>query len=48
MEKDRLFVELSKNIYGLNEMNERFQQLEGDVKEMKEAFLRLVNHMTQE
>ena len=33
---------------GLNEMIERFDRLEGDVKEMKDAFLRLVNHMTKE
>ncbi len=33
---------------GLNEMNGRFKQLEGDVREMKDAFLKLVEHMTEE
>jgi|GEM_PF-590495 len=33
---------------GLNEMNGRFERLEGDVREMKDAFLKLVNHMTEE
>jgi len=33
---------------GLNEMNGRFGRLEGDVREMKDAFLKLVNHMTEE
>ena len=32
---------------GLNEMSGRFERLEGDVREMKDAFLKLVDHMTE-